>query len=603
MAFVIRSERFTSKVEDNNTTGPGSYDLIKDSTLKINTNEEIPFFSSSKRNPDYMNKDNIFNPGPGYYEKDNQDLPFYQNNYKLKRERSAQLQKFIVYDAFNLNSLNKLKNIGNNPGPGSYDIPNTFGNLPKYLLNKKNNLSTGNINNRAISAFEDRRVVSIPDRKMEYGYEINDKGEIYHSNNPYNLSPKNNNKIPFKSNKSRRYLITSARKYSSKFTNINTISDDDNDDYNNSIENSILMNKYNNIESKVYNPNKKVYNNKERVRSNYKINDETLMNSDLSLSEKIDVILNSSDFQNSPGPGYYSSIDPEKQNYIKKRNLQSFGSFEIRFAENKKIKKKDNNSFIENNNEEIEMIEENKEKYFNRRKIDKLGIERDKKHEKQLLNRRKEEKYDIVGPGRYDINNNHLQQKSWNNNYEQFGSLSKRFEYNENESIPGPGDYNLRQPIINEKKNIRVKKLNKITHNLNEIKTIDFSPEESMFKNKKNTKKKNILINSVEYILNNNKKNKFRPFNPIKLEREKIIKQKFLERKIQEEKNKSNIGPGSYNIAFSDFERNKGLIFPKSSRLVSEKNYFDSEDNVGPGAYYKDRYGDWIKPTHNVLFV
>ena len=603
MAFVIRSERFTSKVEDNNTTGPGSYDLIKDSTLKINTNEEIPFFSSSKRNPDYMNKDNIFNPGPGYYEKDNQDLPFYQNNYKLKRERSAQLQKFIVYDAFNLNSLNKLKNIGNNPGPGSYDIPNTFGNLPKYLLNKKNNLSTGNINNRAISAFEDRRVVSIPDRKMEYGYEINDKGEIYHSNNPYNLSPKNNNKIPFKSNKSRRNLITSARKYSSKFTNINTISDDDNDDYNNSIENSILMNKYNNIESKVYNPNKKVYNNKERVRSNYKINDETLMNSDLSLSEKIDVILNSSDFQNSPGPGYYSSIDPEKQNYIKKRNLQSFGSFEIRFPENKKIKKKDNNSFIENNNEEIEMIEENKEKYFNRRKIDKLGIERDKKHEKQLLNRRKEEKYDIVGPGRYDINNNHLQQKSWNNNYEQFGSLSKRFEYNENESIPGPGDYNLRQPIINEKKNIRVKKLNKITHNLNEIKTIDFSPEESMFKNKKNTKKKNILINSVEYILNNNKKNKFRPFNPIKLEREKIIKQKFLERKIQEEKNKSNIGPGSYNIAFSDFERNKGLIFPKSSRLVSEKNYFDSEDNVGPGAYYKDRYGDWIKPTHNVLFV
>ena len=438
---------------------------------------------------------------------------------------------------------------------------------------------------------------------MEYGYEINDKGEIYHSNNPYNLSPKNNNKIPFKSNKSRRYLITSARKYSSKFTNINTISDDDNDDYNNSIENSILMNKYNNIESKVYNPNKKVYNNKERVRSNYKINDETLMNSDLSLSEKIDVILNSSDFQNSPGPGYYSSIDPEKQNYIKKRNLQSFGSFEIRFPENKKIKKKDNNSFIENNNEEIEMIEENKEKYFNRRKIDKLGIERDKKHEKQLLNRRKEEKYDIVGPGRYDINNNHLQQKSWNNNYEQFGSLSKRFEYNENESIPGPGDYNLRQPIINEKKNIRVKKLNKITHNLNEIKTIDFSPEESIFKNKKNTKKKNILINSVEYILNNNKKNKFRPFNPIKLEREKIIKQKFLERKIQEEKNKSNIGPGSYNIAFSDFERNKGLIFPKSSRLVSEKNYFDSEDNVGPGAYYKDRYGDWIKPTHNVLFV
>ena len=599
MAFVIRSERFTSKVDDN-ISGPGSYDLIKDSTLKINTEQEIPFFSSSKRNPEYINKDSILNPGPGYYEKNNQDLPFYQNNYKLKRDRSAQLQKFIVYDAFNLNSLNKLKNNGNNPGPGSYDIPNTFGNIPKYLLNRKINLSTGNINNRAISAFEDRRVISIPNQKMDYGYEIDDNGEIYHSNNPYNLSPKSNQKISFKSNKSRGNLITSARKYSSKFTNVNTISDDDHDD---SIENSILMNKYNNIESKVFNPNNKVYSKRERVISNYKINDETLMNSNLSLSEKMDVILNSSDFQNSPGPGYYSSIDPEKQNYIKKRNLQSFGSFAKRFPENKIIKKKEYNSFIENDDENIKNIEENKEKYFNRRKIDKLGIARDKKHEKELINRRKEEMYDIVGPGRYDINNKHLQQKSWNKNYDQFGSFSKRFEYNENDSIPGPGDYDIRQPIISEKKQIQFKKPSKIKYNLNEINTIDFSPEESMFKNKKKEKKENILINSVEYILNDNKKSKLRPFNSIKLEREKIIKQKFLDRKLQEEKNKSNIGPGSYNVAFSDFERNKGLIFSKSPRLVSAKNYFDSEDNVGPGAYYKDRYGDWVKPTHNVLFV
>ena len=599
MAFVMRSERFTSKIDDN-ISGPGSYDLIKDSTLKINTEPEIPFFSSSKRNPQYINKDSLFNPGPGYYENNNQDLPFYQNNYKLKRDRSAQLQKFIVYDAFNLNSLNKLKNTGNNPGPGSYNIPNTFGNIPKYLLNRKTNLSTGNINNRAISAFEDRRVISIPNKAIDYGYEIDDNGEIYHSNNPYNLSPKSNKKISFKSNQSRRNLITSARKYSSKFTNVNTISDDDND---NSIENSILMNKYNNIESKVLNPNNKVYSKKERVRSNYLINEENLMNSDLSLSDKMDVILNSSDFQNSPGPGYYSSIEPEKQNYIKKRNLQSFGSFAKRFPENKNIKKKDYDSFNENYNDDIQNIEENKEKYFNRRKIDKLGIARDKKHEKQLINRRKEEIYDYVGPGRYDINNNHLQQKSWNKNYDQFGSFSKRFEYNDNESIPGPGDYNIRQPFLNEKKIIQIKKPNKITHNLNEIKTIDFVPEESMFKNKKKEKKKNILINSVEYMLNDNKKNKLRPFNSIKLEREKIIKQKFLDRKIQEEKNKSNIGPGSYNVAYSDFERNKGLIFSKSPRLVSEKNYFDSEDNVGPGAYYKDRYGDWVKPSHNVLFV
>jgi hypothetical protein len=70
--------------------------------------------------------------------------------------------------------------------------------------------------------------------------------------------------------------------------------------------------------------------------------------------------------------------------------------------------------------------------------------------------------YDYVGPGRYDINNNHLQQKSWNKNYDQFGSFSKRFEYNDNESIPGPGDYNIRQPFLNEKKLFKLKNLIKL---------------------------------------------------------------------------------------------------------------------------------------------
>lgn len=50
-------------------------------------------------------------------------------------------------------------------------------------------------------------------------------------------------------------------------------------------------------------------------------------------------------------------------------------------------------------------------------------------------------------------------------------------------------------------------------------------------------------------------------------------------------------------------EKKKGFIFSKSPRLNSQNNGFDNDNNVGPGSYYNDRYGDWIKPTHNILFV
>ena len=254
---------------------------------------------------------------------------------------------------------------------------------------------------------------------MDYGYEISDDGEIKQSKNPLNLSPKNLNKISSKIKKSKGNIITSGRKYSSKITGISSIENDE--DYKNySIENSVLMNVDNNNQSKIVNKNSKVF---KRERVNNKINEDDLLNNkDLSLPEKIDIILKSAEFNSSPGPGYYTSIDPNKLNYVNKRNVQNFGSLAKRFEKTEKIKK---DEYIENNNNENQ--EENKEKLFDRKKIDKLGIERDKKHEKELEKRKRNLNLEIVGPGSYNVSGNYIL-KSWNNKYNKFSSLSNRFE-------------------------------------------------------------------------------------------------------------------------------------------------------------------------------
>ena len=284
---------------------------------------------------------------------------------------------------------------------------------------------------------------------------------------------------------------------------------------------------------------------------------------------------------------------------MKRKNVQSFGNLAERFPEKKQSKKDINYSFNENNTDDDQNLKENKEKLFDRKKIDKLGIARDKKHEKEFIKRKKENFYDYVGPGRYDVNNNNYLQKSWNKNYAQFGSFAKRFDYKIKDEIPGPGNYEIRNPTQVEKKNLYFKKPQNIFHSNSE--SNEFSPIEPMFKNKKKKERRDILINSVEYMFKNNKnKYKIRPFNPLNLERERIIKEKYLERKNKEKEKQSYIGPGAYKIEYSDFERNKGLKFSKVPRLESPNI---NDNNVGPGDYYNDHYEDWVKPTYNVLFV
>ena len=548
MAFVNRSERFISNKE-NDSLGPGVYELTKDNSTKIiKTEPEIPFSSLSPRKMIFVSKDILSNPSPGYYEPDKKEFPFKNKISKIKRDRSTELKNFLLYDSLNLNSLNKNKNEVNNPGPGTYDIPDSIGKIPKYLINQNNNKNMIRSNSASI---EDKRVLSIPHCGMDYGYEISDDGEIKQSKNPLNLSPKNLNKISSKIKKSKGNIITSGRKYSSKITGISSIENDE--DYKNySIENSVLINVDNNNQSKIVNKNSKVF---KRERVNNKINEDDLLNNkDLSLPEKIDIILKSAEFNSSPGPGYYTSIDPNKLNYVNKRNVQNFGSLA---------------------------------------------------NEKELEKRKRNLNLEIVGPGSYNVSGNYIL-KSWNNKYNKFGSLSNRFEQKILENYPGPGHYEIQNKVQIEKKYMVYKKPNLFSNKIYNKKSNDFSPEDSIFQQKKKEKQKRILIDSVEYMFNNDKlNNEIRPVNILNKEKERLAYRKLYNMRLQEKENEANIGPGSYNIDTSDFNirKKKGFIFSKSPRLNSQNNGFDNDNNVGPGSYYNDRYGDWIKPTHNILFV
>ena len=158
-----------------------------------------------------------------------------------------------------------------------------------------------------------------------------------------------------------------------------------------------------------------------------------------------------------------------------------------------------------------------------------------------------------------------------------------------------------------KKKICFIKNPNLFSNKIYNKKSNEFSPEDSIFQQKKKEKQKRILIDSVEYMFNNDKlNNEIRPVNILNKEKERLAYRKLYNMRLQEKENETNIGPGSYNIDTSDFNirKKKGFIFSKSPRLNSQNNNgFDNDNNVGPGSYYNDRYGDWIKPTHNILFV
>jgi len=186
MALVIRSDKksiFDIK-KKRFDTGPGQY-LPIDIRGKIEPNK-VGFISSSKKESDVKLKEG--NPGPGFYQKDEELETFLQNMNKNKpKRRLGPIYKSLDIDQVTslepLGFLSKIKRFeGNNsedvPGPGYYKKSNEF-DVKSF---SKTPLDSSLKNKKIL--YQPNKLVSIPAKHQSYGYQLNGNGKIELAEDP-----------------------------------------------------------------------------------------------------------------------------------------------------------------------------------------------------------------------------------------------------------------------------------------------------------------------------------------------------------------------------------------------------------------------------------
>lgn len=606
---------------------------------KQNPNKNLAFFSSSKKEPSYFYSEE--NPGPGTY-----------NPKSLNTKQSLENINKDELDDSNNNEKNQLfisrekrfKNndyITNLPGPGKYYKDSNLY-QKKYLTPRKD--SCISYKKRKYLVNSEKRKITIPSKENNFGYSIDNEGEIKLEEDPYkknkfngtyksSVGPgyyyienyylkKNNNahdwskyKEENNNNEKNNEIINI---YESKLA-IQTDSNHLKDYYKisppNKVSslNTISYTTDGNKERKIKNiitKNKNIFPN---IPINFKIEEENPSK----LREKLfkPSYIKQSDV---PGPGEYKLLD-EFDIIANNKQNQNFGSNITRgllFSKEKNIMKLGlddnniNNSRISSNEEKINKKENRFKLFDNQTKYQKIqnlillkikGIKDEYVNNKNEIDSRR-------GPGAYNLN---PQKKIFSNDIQNFGSLSKRFDVEENDI----------------KKNI---------NNANKFNTLTSSED---YKNKKeilhfkSQVPKNILKRDVDGIsfesIKNNKNtiiNEYRKIPPVgyyspekklSIEHEAKILMKLNEKSpgfgegekrfYEKENNENaNLGVGCYNIIppYKKFTQRKvPFIFG------IEKNGIGSmldnnlvKNKLGPGAYKINDKNDWNKKSFNKLF-
>jgi hypothetical protein len=186
MALVFRSDKksiFDIK-KKRFDTGPGQY-LPIDVRGKIEPNK-VGFISSSKKESDIKLKEG--NPGPGFYQKDEELENFLQNlNSNKPKRRLGPIYKSLDIDQVTslepLGFLSKIKRFDGKtsdevPGPGYYKKPSdldvrSFSKTPldNSLKNKK-------------ILYQPNKLVSIPAKHQSFGYQLKGDGKIELAEDP-----------------------------------------------------------------------------------------------------------------------------------------------------------------------------------------------------------------------------------------------------------------------------------------------------------------------------------------------------------------------------------------------------------------------------------
>ena len=193
MAFVFRSPRITNlpQIESNTDTlpkEPNNSSVINSTSSLLSSNNQshkiqAPFGIFAKKNAFNSSKEDI--PGPGSYELTSSLIKnkFNKNDTSPDEDNSLSGDKKRLFIS-KKERLDKHQYETDVPGPGKYFSDKNKRKFNKYnTINKKSNW----IKPEKIITYEPfstSRVLSIPSKGIDFGYELNNKGELMLSEDP-----------------------------------------------------------------------------------------------------------------------------------------------------------------------------------------------------------------------------------------------------------------------------------------------------------------------------------------------------------------------------------------------------------------------------------
>ena len=579
----------------------------KDNNIISNPNLKIPFSSTSIKKPSYFYLEK--NPGPGAY-----DPQYFSKNKTIENsseddDNEGNISNLFISREKRFKEINYNKDI---PGPGKY-YKNYFLNLKKIFTPQKDSGILYKQSKEYIINSKNRKV-TIPSKGTNFGYSIDEEGDIKLDTDPEknkkfngtyknsvgpayysieNSFTKKNKALDWSKEKDENSLLKKNNKNAQKYiyNNISVQTDPSNtNNYKvppylgkslNNVNNNYQKNITKNMITKRYNkfPNInsiKVNNSQKYYRNNSLLKDKKYSYINQSIA---------------PGPGRYKIYDEFDLIANNKQN-QNFGSNKnrgllISMEGNENILRLGvyddclNQPYLIVPEEKIKKYssEKNynyifKKKLMKKNEIKNVILSKIKGIKDQYINEKNEISANL-GPGTY---NPQFQKKTIFNDIQSFGSISKRFDTNNsvNKNNTNTNKYSTNSIDKNSTKisdltENEIKELN----NLIELK----NKEEITKKKFQSQIPKNILIRNINGIsctnLENNKDTimselrksppvgLYSPEKKLSIEHEANISMKFSEKspgfgegekRFYEKKNKENenLGVGSYNLIKPD---------------------------------------------------
>ena len=678
MAFVYRtiSTRIPIKEQNSLPQIDEQYDQLKDLQENHNNNSSI-YNKSSNNNSSLLSNNSKKLPQPPFGTTSKKQLIFSpQQDPEIPGPGSYNVKNPLIKKKFNVNEttpdhdknskklfISKEKRFNNDvsevPGPGKYN-PYSSKNI-KSKNNKKYSSLYKTENN--YKPFSTERVLSIPSKCLNFGYEIGNDGSTYLLTDPkeknfknkscdaekkennYNKSWCKNGTGVIDWNKSMNTNCSikkkeNGNKFNSSQFESNHFNSNASTECTNNMSLNILNCNKNNYDRNYFYTQTDANQNKTNFQvkfSNSKIYKNSTFTKDLFERNKnfFNFLKTHQNFENynnnhhlAPGPGTYNLVT---ENYFKPKDekFQFFGSSSCRGIlyniKNNHLNlgksnsecvmetytKNNNNNNNSNNISEINSTFLNKNISENISKTINITKKENKKKtsqlqkiietQKQKVQKEKKEQATLIGPGSYDPIN---PQKKLNN-IENFGSLERRFPINiPGSETPGVGAYLPLETWGPKNKNNNLKSL---------------VPQAIFKKHKeydilKNENMKNVIMGERRKIpclgqYYPEKKNSIE-YNVIKSssvgKNQPGFGSSFKRFYIFKNKINEMNGVGSYNIDYKNVEMMQQTVpFLRGA----DKNDFEKykkrkemESKKGPGEYRKDSYFDWNKKSFNILF-